>query len=260
MCAAIVQSAAPATEKIVGQIVDLVRERGLQVGDQLPPIRELSRLLGKNATAVRDALLHAQVRGLVKVLPRAGAFVQKTSLGPDEMKLDSLAADFGSVLSGGDHNLFHLLDARRLIEMELAARAVEVRRMEDLDPVRRTLERMSDIPQLERRANYVALDIQFHVQLARLGQNPVLADILAALLDKLRPDLERLPWSASRRQETDQSHARLYKSLVDGKKTPLRKELNQHLQAAYDALLTQLRTPPPVGNSLPDEDGDLAHA
>jgi DNA-binding FadR family transcriptional regulator len=246
MCAAIVQSAAPATEEILDQIVGLVRKRGLQVGEQLPPIRELSRLLGKNATAVRDALLHAQARGLVKVLPRAGAFVQKTSLEPDEMNLGRLAADCGLVLSGGDHNLFHLLDARRLIEMELAARAVEVRRMEDLDPVRRTLEQMAGIHQIERRANYVALDIQFHVQMARLGQNPVLADILATLLDKLRPQLERLPWSAARRQETDQSHARLYKSLVDGKKAPLCKELNQHLQTAYDALLKQLRTPPAV--------------
>ena len=108
MCAAIVQSAATTTEEIVGQIVDLIGQRELQVGDQLPPIRELAKLLGKNATAVRDALLQAQAQGLVKVLPRAGAFVQKTSLNSDELKLDSLDADFGSALSGNDHNLFHL--------------------------------------------------------------------------------------------------------------------------------------------------------
>jgi DNA-binding GntR family transcriptional regulator len=97
---------------------------------------------------------------------------------------------------------------------------------------------------LERRANYVDLDIQFHVQLARIGQNPVLADILAAVLEQLRLHLERLPWSADRRRETDRSHARLYQSLVDGDKPLLCRELSKHLQAAYDALLTEVRTPP----------------
>ena len=71
--------------------------------------------------------LQAQALGLVKVLPRAGAFVQKMSLKTDELKLDSLAADFVSVLSCDGHNLFHLLDARRLIEMELGMRAIRRR-------------------------------------------------------------------------------------------------------------------------------------
>ncbi len=239
MSAAIVQSAATATDRIV----DLIQQREYQVGDKLPPIRELSKLLGQNATAVRDALLQAQTLGLVKVLPRAGAFVQKTSLQGNEPKLDSLGADFDSLLSGHDHNLFHLLDARRVIEMELGVRAIRRRQIEDLLPLRQTLEAMSSIPALERRTNYVDLDIQFHLQLAGLGGNPVLAIILETILRWLRPCLQHLPWDEERRLQTDRMHVDLYQALVDSDEETFREKMRRHQSAAHESILSQIRTP-----------------
>lgn len=239
-------------ESTVNRIIRLMQDRDLSPGDKLPPIRALAETLGEKATVVRDALLQAQARGYVKVLPRAGAFVQSVVPTEGDPREAALVASLRSAFSRIDYNLFHLLDARRVIELELAVRAVEVRRMEDLDPVRRTLEQMAAIPLLERRANYVDLDIQFHVQLARLGQNPVLADVLVAVLEQLRPYLERLPWSTDRRRETDLSHARLYQALVDRKKATVRNDLSKHLQTAYDALLTQLRTPPAMQDTADD--------
>jgi GntR family transcriptional repressor for pyruvate dehydrogenase complex len=246
MSASVIRTATDTTDKIVGQIVDLIQQQELQVGDQLPPIRKLSKLLAQNVTAVRDALLRAQAQGLVKVLPRAGAFVQKTSLKPDQLKLDNLAADFGAVLSSDDHNLFHLLDARRVIEMELGLRAIRRRDIEDLLPSRQTLEAMSSIPALERRSDYVDLDIQFHLQLAGLGGNPVLVLLLETILQRLRPCLERLPWDEERRRETDRMHAELYRALVDADEEMFCQEMREHQNSAYDRLLSQIRTPPPV--------------
>ena len=230
----------------MGQIVDLIEQRELQVGDQLPPIRELAGLLGQNATAVRDALLQSQALGLVRVLPRAGAFVQNTSLKTDELRLDSLAADFGSVLSTDDHNLFHLLDARRLIEMELGMRAIKRREMEDLLPLRQTLEAMNGIPVQQRSSNYVEFDIQFHLQLGSLGGNPVLVLLLESILQRLRPCLQRLSWNEQRRRETDRMHAELYQALVDADQETFCEGMRRHQSAAYDSLLLQIQAPPPI--------------
>lgn len=246
MCAATVQSAATATDKIVGQIVDMIGQQELQVGDQLPPIRELSKLFGQNVNAVRDALLQAQAHGVVKVLPRAGAFVQKTSLRPSEFQFGSLAADLQTLLSSDDHNLFHLLDARRVIEIELGMRAIRRREIEDLWPLRQTLEAMNSIPLRERCSNYVDLDRQFHLQLAALGGNPVLVLLLDTILQRLRPCLERLPWDEERRRETDRMHTELYQALVDADEETFCEGIRQHQSSAYDSLLAQIRTPPPV--------------
>src|SRR5689334_9727712 len=48
----------------------IIQDRGLQVGDQLPSIRELADRLEVKQTAVRDALLKAESTGLIKILPR----------------------------------------------------------------------------------------------------------------------------------------------------------------------------------------------
>jgi len=232
------------TGAAVDQIVRLIRERGLRPGDQLPSIRNLAETLDQSISAVRNALLQAQARGLIKVLPRAGAFIQAVVPAEDPTAGKDSGYAWPVMFATKQYNLFHLLDARKVIELELAGRAAEVHRLEDLEPLRRTLEKMADIPLLERRANYVDLDIQFHVQVARLARTAVLADVLATLLEQLRPYLERLPWSPDRRRQTDRSHAQLYEALVEGKKDRVRSEVIEHLDAAYNSLLNELRTPP----------------
>ena len=72
--------------------------------------------------------MQAQTLGLVKVRPRSGAFVQSLTYGP---LIEALAGTLEAGLVQVDHSLFHLLEARQLIEMELVALAAQRRRLED---------------------------------------------------------------------------------------------------------------------------------
>ena len=58
---------------VVGLVGDLIAKCDLGPGERLPPIRELATRFGVKAGTVRDALLDAQGKGMVKVLPRVGA-------------------------------------------------------------------------------------------------------------------------------------------------------------------------------------------
>ena len=71
--------------------------------------------------------------GLVKIEPRLGVFVQE--LDP-ESPANALAHGWEKSLSQDERNLFHLVDARLLVEVELAGQAARNRRPEDLLPVR----------------------------------------------------------------------------------------------------------------------------
>lgn len=226
---------------VVRAIVDLIRERGLAVGDQLPSIRDLAVSLGVKPTLVRDALLQAQTMGLVRVLPRSGAFVQSLSYAP---LVDALSSTLTPALMQADHNLFHLLDSRRLLEIELVGRAAERRRLEDLLPLRRALERMTALLETVPRAEYVELDVRFHVEIARLAGNGVLLTIQQSLLELLRPHLVHLPWTRERRQRTDGSHAAIYAALVAGDGPSARAEMREHLSMAYDNLLRDVQSVP----------------
>lgn len=227
---------------LIGRLTDLIRRRELRRGDKLPPIRDLAIDFGVKAGEVRDALLQAQGRGLVRVVARSGAYVQNTA---------DVGLDVGSVANGlrmpppaDEQNLFHLLEAREAIELETARWAAERRELRDLHPLRRLLERMAALPEERLRDEHVELDIQFHLEIGRLSRNQVLTTMLEAVLEPLRPRLRSLSWEADRRSRTHASHTRLYMSLVDGDAAAMQSEIRSHMRQAYDSLLEEVRRPP----------------
>lgn len=225
----------------------VVQDRQLQVGDQLPSIRELADRLEVKQTAVRDALLKAESLGLVKILPRSGAFLRAHAAAPKPVQpapQTALPEGIHAALRQDEHNLFHLLDARRLIEIELAGRSAERRRLEDLLPVRRALESMLQIPPTATRPDYVDLDIRFHIEIARLSGNDVLFTVQKSLMELLRPHLNDVPRDLERRAVTDRSHIAIYEALVSGNAEKARNEMREHLSLAYDSMLRDLQEAP----------------
>ncbi len=225
----------------------LVQDRGLQVGDQLPSIRELAERLEVKQSAIRDALLKAESLGYVKILPRSGAFLRvpgpnltKAAMPPEPVPAEA----FLSALTSHEHNLFHLLDGRRLIEIELAGRAAERRRLEDLLPIRRALEAMLQLADANARQEYVDLDIRFHLEIARLSGNSVLFAIQQTLMELLRPHLNEVPRDLQRKSITDRSHIAIYEALVAGSAERARAEMREHLSLAYDSMLRDIQAPP----------------
>lgn len=223
-----------------------MRDRGLQIGDQLPSIRELAERLEVKQSTIRDALLKAESQGLVKILPRSGAFLRvSAAVGAKSLPAEISPVDaFQPALTGTEHNLFHLLDARRLIEIELAGQVAERRRLEDLLPIRRALEAMLQLPLPASRQEYVELDIRFHVGIARLSGNGVLYGIQQTLMELLRPHLNDVPSDLQRKAVTDRSHIAIYEALVAGSSDRARSEMRAHLSLAYDSLLRDIQSSP----------------
>lgn len=223
----------------------LIQQRGLTDGDQLPSIRDLSEHLDVKHSVVRDALLRAETKGLVTIKPRLGAFLRlpQSALPAPMTSVDPIA----SALQAADHNLFHLLDARRLIEIELAGRASERRQLEDLFPVRSALEGMLRWTPDAGPAAYVDLDIRFHLEIARLAGNTTLFTLQQSLMELLRPHLVDVPRDADRQATTDQSHRRIYAALVRGDAEGARSAMRKHLSLAYDSLLQDMQEPPRSG-------------
>ncbi len=243
--------AASAPTNRPAEVADLlgrfIAEHQLKPGDRLPSIRDLASKFGVKVGVVRDTLLDAQGRGIIKVLPRAGAFVEAVDKLPTNVTTAGrTGARLRELLASQDQNLFHLLDARETLELDLIARAARKRELQDLFPLRRILEEMAAIPLAQRHDRYTPLDIAFHLEIASLSGNAVMTTMLGALLEELEPHLQELRWSGERYIRTDQSHARLYSALVAGDVAVAQTEIQAHLQDAYNSLLDQIRQPPPA--------------
>lgn len=231
-------ASAPVLESALDRLIGYIATKGLAVGDRLPAIRELAGELGIATHSARDALLQAQTIGLVDVRPRSGAFVQTVDF-------SSLSGAFAKALprslSPFDVNLLDVLEARRLIEVELAVTAAGRRRMADLVPVREALEGMyADIRDYE---GYVRHNEAFHLAIARIGGNQMLFAILKHLIELLRCVLvERQPktWAeeTSRKRAVDmQEHEAIFSALMAGDAAATRAAMLVHLRDTTDTLV-----------------------
>ncbi len=227
---------------IVRLLSDLITHNELGPGDRLPPIRELAVKFGVKAGAVRDALLTAQAKGLVKVLPRVGAIVQPEG---DSQDPGSFAArSLGEVVGQPDQNLFHILETREALELTMVARAAQRRELSELFRLRQILSDMADIPLEVESPEYARLDVEFHLEIGRLSGNSVMTSLLNVLLLEVKPHLDRIRWSGNRREEANESHARIYSALAAGDAEQAKSEMRDHIRTAYDSLLDEMREPP----------------
>jgi GntR family transcriptional repressor for pyruvate dehydrogenase complex len=224
---------------LVSDLMDFMRRKGYGPGDRLPPIRELSATLGFGRNAIRDGLLEAQTRGFVKIEPRLGVFVQAVD---PASRTDGLAPALEKVLTQEEQNLFHLVDARLLVEVELAGEAARTRRPEDLLPLRQALQAV-----LESRGDrlaFIKTDEAFHLAIARIPGNRVLLAFLQSVWRMLQPAKQNLLLSAENRGRTDREHQELFQSIVAGDAERARAVMHSHIGQGRSLLLEYARTLP----------------
>jgi GntR family transcriptional repressor for pyruvate dehydrogenase complex len=219
-------------------LIDYINDKQLSPGHRLPPIKELAVELGLPPHAVRDALLQAQTMGLVQVRSRSGCYVGSVNFGP---LVEVFSRSLPHVMPQRDHHLFDLLEARRLIEIELAGIAATRRRMTDLVPLRQALTAMYETP--EDYDAYMTHNEAFHLGIARTAGNEVLLAMLQSLLDLLRPTLDAHKpntWKdefSEKRQRDAREHEAIFQALFAMDAPAARAAMAEHLRDTAESLL-----------------------
>ena len=233
-----------AQSDLVKKLIEQIKSDNLEPGDRLPSIRALADLYGVTASEVRDAQIQLQTMGLIKIVPRSGAVVQSVSFAP---MVGALANTLDNAMMQSDPSLFHLLDARQLIEVECASLAAQNRRMEDLLPLREALaetlgsaELLDENVTIEDRAIHDGADMRFHLAIAELAGNPVLTTMLKSLLELLKPHLTQIPWNKERKELSVNAHLELFEAIRSGDVEKVRTRMTEHTGMARDSLLKKL--------------------
>jgi GntR family transcriptional repressor for pyruvate dehydrogenase complex len=143
----------------------------LSPGDQLMPERRLAKELGVSRTALREALAALAAQGLIDVTPGGGARVRAAGL-------EDLLQPLSAVMLRRE-TVQHLLEARKVLEVEIVRLAAQRARPADAVEIRRAAEDMRDLLEAGREA--AEADLRFHLALGRAAQNPVLSDLMGML-------------------------------------------------------------------------------
>ena len=67
-------------DRVEANLVDLLNQRKLKVGDSIPKELELTELLGVSRTVVREALLRLRMMGLIESKKKKGAVITSPDL------------------------------------------------------------------------------------------------------------------------------------------------------------------------------------
>src|SRR6478672_517201 len=154
-------------ERIASRLAEDVRSGALAPGERLPGERELARRLGVGRSSVREAIAALQVDGVVVTRPGSGTYVADA---PPVARGEDTAADVSPSA---------LLEARALVEPRIAALAAQRAGQGGRDA---ESERLLDA--MESGAlPWNDADRLFHLRLAELTANPVLAALAGQISD-----------------------------------------------------------------------------
>lgn len=142
--------------QIADQIAQLIASGEFLPGARLPAERELATSLGVSRASVREAIISLEMGGLVEVRVGSGIFVTAPAIAP------ATAGDAGP-------GPFELLQARKLIEGEIAAVAAAKAAPADLDYLRQCIERMQT--HIDDFGMRETSDREFHLGIARATGN-----------------------------------------------------------------------------------------
>ena len=160
--------------QVADRIQAMIESEALHAGDKLPPERDLAERLGVSRPVIREALQVLSVRGLVKIKPGCGTYVQEPSA--------KNAADYLELYFKLRHcpgSLHDFFEVRQLLEVEAAGLAAERATEDDLNVLQSAIVVMQ--ASREPLSAFIEADVAFHLALAQAAHNDYLMMILGPL-------------------------------------------------------------------------------
>ena len=150
--------------QIAEQLRGLISAGEFDAGTRLPAERDLAKQLGVSRPSVREALIALEVEGWVEVRTGSGIYVQ-----PPQQR-----NGHGAGANGADWGPLQVMQARELVEGEVAALAARHAKRAHVAEMAGAIQRMHDdvAAGIEPRAG----DEAFHTAIAQACGNEVLSD------------------------------------------------------------------------------------
>ena len=172
--------------EVARRLVDYLLSGGVEPGTRMPSERQLAEAFGVGRSAVREAIAALTLIGLIEVRHGDGTYLKR----PDSPLLPQVV-EWGLLL--GEKRTIDLVEARQLIEVDIAGLAARRRSEEDLDHLTRILSRMEQEARNDADSMaFVDADVEFHLRLAEAAGNSALRDVLTSIQALLRAWIGRV--------------------------------------------------------------------
>lgn len=199
----------------------------LKPGEQLPPERDFAELLGISRVSLRQALTVLETLGIVEIRHGEGTFIAFSNNG-----FDNLNAFLSRISNESDP--LDILEARKLIEVEIAGLSAKERTEEDLKAMEGILKEMRK--KIESGEDTLVTDLNFHLLISESTHNPILISVMNYIGSLMKQNLWKVVKGLSlttpgRAEKYLEQHWLIYNAIKNSNSTEAKKAMLEHLES-----------------------------
>lgn len=217
------------TETIARQLNRLIAAEQWKPGERLPSESELARRFQAGRSAIREALKSLAVAGLVSVRRGKGTFVNSRS--------DFLVGRMSLGLEPSV-DLQALIEARALIEVEIAGLAAERGRSDEIQSIETYVSHMANAIRIGCLNEFLEQDAGFHFAIARASRNPLLSQCVTLIRNSMQEWISLAVDRPEIASEALQQHKSILRAIKRHRPTAARNAMRRHLAVAARRWLT----------------------
>jgi DNA-binding GntR family transcriptional regulator len=204
------------------QIYDIVKEmivmREIKPDEKINEERLADRLR-VSRTPIRETLCRLENEGIVKVIPRRGAFVIKQC----------------------KERVVEILQVREILEGLVARLVAQDGDEKTLNKLRKSLERIRSVPEEDGHLmKYTNADIEFHNILLEACNNEMLQNMMGIVNSHLQIIRLRTVVIPGRARRTVEEHFRVLEAIEGGNANSAERLMRKHIESVRDSALKNL--------------------
>lgn len=223
------------SDEVLGILVDALRGGIYEVGDMLPPERDLAERLGVSRKVLREAIDRLRSEKIVSV--RRGA-----AGGTVVESLENLAELCAGIQGETRTSFRSLLEIRRPIECTSAVLAG----LNASDPQRGDLSRLVQLLDgvIDNPKEFWEIDMRFHIAVAEFSGNVYCARFLREIINGLSVIKQQFPYAHVPHQQAIINQRETCEAIVSGDSGAILESMDAHLaDLEYVLLGERLRMP-----------------
>lgn len=219
-------------EYVLQHMIQMLIDRTLKPGDELPSESALALRFNVSKPIIREALRHLVAMRVVDIRQGRPSIILPLSSQPLELF-------FRLAMHASDKGLSEAIELRKALEIYAVGLAAENITAPELDILGASLRTMRE--STERYSEWVAADVQFHMQLAEAGKNGLMSFLVQALRGTMEETIGLL--HAQRRLRDPEATLRRHIAIFDA--------VSAHdPEAARQAMLLHFEATQPVVDAI----------
>lgn len=210
-------------EQVVLRIQEMLHTGTINVGDKLPPERDLAATFQVSRSSIREAIRSLQEKGIVESRRGNGTFVVNTT---------SIIEPLAEAVTEQRIYLLQIMEFRQAIEPAIAGLAARNATPEQLEAIAAIMkEKAPEDKPWEK-------DIRFHCAIAKASGNPLFEQALVNAKAALEETRQEPLQSPERREQSCSMHKEIYNAIAAGNEALAERCMHKHLQLVHSMLFS----------------------